>query len=102
LLHAYEAYAAQLMYNDGQGYSSSDGGHDASFINQNVAALNQLLFCRWSCASDLSSSLVGDLGFWIGGFGQLVWISASLRGYTCWIESFYLRYGHCRTGEGDG
>jgi hypothetical protein len=38
LLRAHGAYAVQLMYNGGQGYSASDGSHGASFISHNVTA----------------------------------------------------------------
>jgi hypothetical protein len=38
LLNAYAAYAVQLAYNGGQGYSNNDGIHSASFINPNVTA----------------------------------------------------------------
>ncbi|KAE9368458.1 hypothetical protein N431DRAFT_560869 [Stipitochalara longipes BDJ] len=36
MLRAHGAYAVQLMYNGGQGFSASDGSHGATFINENV------------------------------------------------------------------
>jgi hypothetical protein len=34
MVRAHGAYAIQLMYNGGQGYSASDGNHGASFVKQ--------------------------------------------------------------------
>lgn len=38
MLRAYAAYAVQLMYNGGQGFSSVDGNHDATFTHPNLTA----------------------------------------------------------------
>jgi len=38
MLRAHGAYATQLMYNGGQGFSGADGSSAATFVDHNVTA----------------------------------------------------------------
>lgn len=98
ILRAYAAYATQLMYNGGQGFTALDGSHVA-FLNPNVtsfvpgtvikqgvlsAELPLALFCLWTL---MSTSLCIMYGF------RRRW-SAILDGHTLFRLGVGLKASH--------
>jgi hypothetical protein len=66
LLRAHGAYAVQLMYNGGQGYSASDGSHGASFLNNNVTAFEATTVLQSGVMAPIYPAVL--LAIWASGF----------------------------------